>query len=88
MLGQIAKKKSKAKSKPVKRPTAADILARVHAEEADRQAQGRKEMSKRRRQEIKEKQRAAAVKLWAPGGRLRKLQKERKKQAGKGRKSG
>ncbi len=86
MLAGMAKKK--AKRKPAQRQTAAEILARMHAEEAERQANGRRELTKRRRKEIKDKQRAAALKLWAPGGRLRKLQKERKKQAQQRRKTG
>ncbi|HVA48556.1 MAG TPA: hypothetical protein VNH11_19480 [Pirellulales bacterium] len=75
----MAKKNSK--KKPVKRRTAAAILARMHAKEAERQAAPRKEMTKKRRQEIKDKQRAAALRLWAPGGRLRKLLKQRKQDA-------
>lgn len=79
MLAHMPKKK--AKKKPSAPLTAAEILARVRAEEAQRQVDGRSGISQRRRDQIKEKQRAAALRLWAPNGRLRKLQKERKKQA-------
>ena len=86
MLAEMAKKKSK--KKPTERLTAAAILARMHAEEFERQAGGLRNVSKQRRKAIKEKQRATALRLWAPGGRLRKLQKERKKQELERRKSG
>ena len=86
MLAHMAKKTSK-KKEPAKRITAAEILARMHAEEANREALARKEMSKRRRKAIKEKQRESALRMWAPGGRLRKMQKDRKKQAENRRKS-
>ncbi|MGH7138328.1 MAG: hypothetical protein ACREHD_21470 [Pirellulales bacterium] len=79
MLADMPKKK--AKKKPSAPLTAAAILAHLRAEEAERNVDGRREMSQRRRNEIKQKQRAAALRLWAPNGRLRKLQNERKKQA-------
>jgi hypothetical protein len=79
MLADMPKKKPK--SKPAEQLTAAAILARMRAAEAERQTNGRRDMSKRRRKQIKDKQRAAALRLWAPGGRLRKLQKERQQQS-------
>lgn len=84
MLAHMAKKSSKKKQadKPL---TAAEILARMHEEEANRA--DRREISERRRKAIKEKQRASALRMWAPGGRLRKMQKDRKKQAENRRKS-